>query len=305
MSDYPELDKLAKAQHGLVSVKQCEDHDLSEYQLYWFSRTGAMIRVRRGIYRWCGAMPSSEMMAMAAVMAAGRGAALSHRSAGRLWGLLPAADERVEVSCARWLRLDGVDAHQSRLVRSEVTKRFGIPVTTPARTLLDLSESCSKDELGRTIDEALRRQLTTIPALEAALRNHEGPGRRRREAIRGALGDRGVDYDPASNDWERRMQELCDRLGLPPSKRQHPVRTKRRRYLIDRAIIDLKIGIEFNGRSYHGLRSGFDYDSQRRNDLTQAGWLMLDFTTNTPAARIEATIRSAVDQRTAMLRRPA
>lgn len=305
MSEYRELDRLAGRQHGLIALRQCERLDLSRRQIQWFIRTGAMIRVRPGVYRWCGAVPSWEMMAMASVLAAGEGAALSHRSAGRLWGLLAAEPGPLEITCARWLRLAGVTAHQHRLVAKETTRRDGIPVTTPARTLLDLAESCATSELGRLIDDALRRDLTTLGTLETLLRNHEGRGRRRRSPMRDALRDRGAGYDPCANDWEQQMQTLYDRMGLPAGVRQFPVRTRRRRYVIDRALPELKIGIEFQGRAYHGTRSGFDYDSRRRNDLTQAGWLMLDFTTNTAEEEIKCTVQAAVGQRTSGLLLPA
>jgi very-short-patch-repair endonuclease len=93
---------------------------------------------------------------------------------------------------------------------------------------------------------------------------------------------------------------LWDQFGLPAAERQQKVRTRWRTYVIDRAIVELKIGVEWNGRDSHGTRSGFDYDSDRRADLVAAGWLMLDFTSNSSPARIRRTIIKAVEDRQAL-----
>jgi very-short-patch-repair endonuclease len=71
--------------------------------------------------------------------------------------------------------------------------------------------------------------------------------------------------------------------------------------VIDRAIPELRIGVEWNGRQTHGSRSGFDYDSDRRADLIAAGWLIVDFTANSSAARIARTIRKACEDRRKLL----
>ena len=97
------------------------------------------------------------------------------------------------------------------------------------------------------------------------------------------------------------MDRLWDELGLPTAVRQHKVRLKRRTYVIDRAIVDLKIAVEWNGRGSHGTRSAFDYDSDRRADLVQAGWMILDFTTNSSPQRIVRTVQAACAERTKLL----
>ena len=68
-------------------------------------------------------------------------------------------------------------------------------------------------------------------------------------------------------------------------------------YRLDRAIPDLQIGIEWNGYAYHGTRSGFDHDSDKRADLTAAGWLILDFTSRSKPQRIFQAVTAAIAQR--------
>ncbi len=315
MANYRELDRIAGRQHGLVSLRQAGRHKLTRRQIDWDRARGRMVGVRRSVSRWCGAGPSWRMMAMAAVLAAraaGDRAVLSHRSAGVLWDLLPPpagdesdeSDESLEITSDRQHRLRGVRAHRHGLTERERTTRHGIPVTTIERTLLDLAESCDGDEMGRLIDEALRRELTTVPRLHAMLRAHAGPGRRRTASMRAALSERGAGYHPGGSRREQERDRLWDHLGLPEAQRQHEVQIRGRTYVLDRAIVELKIGIEWNSREWHGTRSRFYYDTERRNALIQQGWLILDFTMKTSPQTIVRTVMAAVEQRKLLLLPP-
>jgi hypothetical protein len=93
------------------------------------------------------------------------------------------------------------------------------------------------------------------------------------------------------------MDRLWEAWGLPTSVRQHPVRANGHTYVLDRAVPELKIGIEWNGFETHGTRSGFDRDSDKRADLTAAGWHMVDFTTRSTPDRICRAVLAAVAQR--------
>lgn len=303
MTDYARLDALAGRQYGVVALRQAGALGLTRRQMDHRRSTGAMVMVRRGVHRWCGATPSWRMMAMAAVLAAGEGAVLSHRSAGLLWGLLPTTSRQgqLEITSPRQVRRQGITGHRHALTGPERTTHQGVAVTTAERTLLDLAESHDADQLGRLIDEALRRGLTTLAKLGATLRAHAGKGRRRTQPLRDALRERGAGYRPGDNPGELAMDRLWDRLGLPPAERQHKVRIRGRTYVLDRAIVHLKIGIEWNGRDQHGLWSRFHQDSDRRNDLVEQGWLILDFTMKTSPQRIERTVRAAVEQRRRLL----
>lgn len=302
MADYAALDRLMSRQHGLVASRQLAGVGVGRSQAESWVRRGQLVAVRRGVYRTCGAVQSWRMAAAAAVLAAGEGAVLSHRSAGRLWGLLSdRSDAELEITAARQRRLAGVSAHRHALAPTETTVVDGIPVTTVERTLLDLAERVDSRRLGEMVDDALRRRLTTTTRLAAVLGRRARPGRRKWRPMRRVLADRGQGYDPGANDWERRMDRLWDRLGLPPALRQHRVRVRGRTYVLDRAIVGLRIGVEWNGRAYHGTRSGFEYDCTRRSDLLQDGWLILDFTPASSPERIEQTVRAACEERERLL----
>ena len=123
---------------------------------------------------------------MAAVLAAGDGAVLSHRSAADLWGIRATDRQRIEVSVPRDRRSTArLEVHVTRIGRDEVTTRRGIPVTTPARTLLDLAAVVSGPETEAAFDEAQYRRLTSPTSLDALVARY--PTRKGTAAIRGVL----------------------------------------------------------------------------------------------------------------------
>lgn len=305
MPDSTPLDRLARRQHGLVTTQQCLAAGLTLDQIRRRTGSHALIPVRHGVYRWCGSDPTWEMMAMAAVLAMGKGATLSHHSAAHVWALLADAPDELELTGPKQLRTPGVISHRHLLTAAETTFRRRLPVTTAARTLLDLAETVPARSLGPIVDEALRRRIVTLAGLEAIGRAHAGVGRRRMASFREVLRERGVGYDPGANDGEKRMDRLWDELGLPPAEKQYQVRIGRRTYVLDRAIPHLMIGVEWNGYEYHRGRSRFDHDHERRLDLMAAGWVLIEFTMRSAPARIAESVWRAVSERSTALGRPA
>jgi hypothetical protein len=298
----PVLDRLARRQHGLVTVSQLCELGVTRHQIDQLCAVARLIRIRRGVYRLCGVAPSWRSMALAAVLAAGDGAVLSHRSAAILWGMFDHRDETgpLELTTRRLCRLEGVRAHRHGLTPTEVTARHHIPVTTAERTLLDLAESLDLTELGRACDEALRRRIVTLGRLHGVASGHEGSGRRRLHPMHAVLADRIPGYDPGANAWEQRMDRQWDRLGLPPAERQYRIRIGRRTYRPDRAIVDLKIAVDWNGYDPHGLRGNVDRDSDRRAELAAAGWYPLDFTSRSRPDLICRSVLAVVAERRAL-----
>jgi len=299
MTAHEMLDRTGRRQFGLVTSGQLAQLGFSIRTTKRLIAAGRLVRVRRGVFRLCGVQPTWESVALAAVLAAGAGAVLSHRSAAVLWGLLDRHGDTgtLEVTAPRLCRLEGVTAHRQLLVPSEMTRRFAIPVTTAERTLLDLAQSTPATELGRLCDEGLRRRIVTLGRLHAVVKTHSGGGRRRLEPIHTVLAQRIAGYDPGANDWERRMDRMWDRLGLPAAERQYPIRVGRRTFRPDRAIVDLKIAIDWTGFDPHGLRGNFDSDSDRRVLLAAAGWYPLDFTSRSRPDLICRTVLAVVAER--------
>lgn len=297
------LDAAGRCQHGLVTCQQLDRMGYSSDGVFRLVRSGRLIPVRRRVYRLCGAVPTWHSAAMAAVLAAGEGAALSHESAAVLWGLLDRehATGALHITSPAQCRLDGVVAHRRPLGPGEATRHAFIPVTSVERTLLDLAGSASSPApagIGGLIDDAVRRGLTTSKRLLVAAERHGGPGRRLLAPVRAALRDRGIGYDPGANGWEMAMDRMWDRMGLPPARRQYRIRVAGgRSYRPDRAIVEARIAVDWNGYWPHGTRSGFDHDSTRRAHLAAAGWYPLDFTSRSDPELICTTVLAVYRER--------
>lgn len=308
-SPWERIDAIGRRQHRLVTLHQLNRLGYSRHAVFRLAGAGRLIPIRRQVYRLCGAAPTWHSSALAAVLAAGEGAVLSHGSAGVLWGLLdrPPAGASLHLTLPGQRRLDGVASHRSSLRPGEVTRRDLIPVTGPERTIVDLAGSAPASdpaEVGRLIDEVLRRRLTTPRRLLAAADRHAGSGRRSLVSLRMALADRGIGYDPGANDWERAMDRMWDRMALPAARRQYRIRVAGGiSYRPDRAIVEARIAVDWNGYGMHGTRSGFDHDSDRRGRLAAAGWYPLDFTSRSDPRLICTTVRAVYAERLHLLGR--
>lgn len=305
MLEYARVNALAARQHGLITRWQLIEVGISPRSVSHLVKAGKLHRVRWGVYRVCGSPLTWRSTALAAVLSAGPDSVLSHCSAAALWGLLDHHDlTTIELTLPTPCRQPGITAHRRSLDARDKTFHDHIPVTTPARTLIDLAARLGEARLGKVVDEALRRGLTTLPKLSAALaRVPSGASTgRTRAAVGGVLGLRGAGYDPGANDWEIQMDLWFDRAGLPEAKRQHRVQVDGHRYTLDRAIPELKVGIEWTGRGSHGTRSQFEYDSDRRSRLQAAGWRILDFHYRSPLDFIARTVLAVCEEQRRLLR---
>lgn len=299
------LDQVASRQHGLVSATQLYGLGLSGARLHNWVLTGRLVPVRRGVYRLNGAPVTWHGAVMAAVMAAGDLAVASHTTAAELWRMRDRreapddsqAQARLHLIAPRRVRIPGVIGHQQVLRQAEIASVAGVPTTTPERTLLDLAGMLSPRELGELTDEAIRRRLVNLERLRRTVESHAGGGRRRLGPIQKVLSERVPGFDPGANAWEARMDQMWEHLGLPPAVRQYRLRIGRRIYRPDRAILDLKIAVDWNGYQPHGALEAFHRDSDRRADLAAAGWFPLDFTARSSPERICRTVLAVVAQR--------
>ena len=289
---------LARRQYSLITASQLHECGYNRAAIGRLVGTGRIFRVRPAVYQLAGVAPSWRSRALAAVLSVGAPAVLSHESAAALWGLVPYRRVTTIELTGRQAAQPGLRVYRRRLAQADRTVYSGVPVTTAARTLLDLSESRGRTELGQLLDEAVRLGITTLPHVTATL--DRAGGRRLSTAhgtLRSLLSDRGEGWDPGDSARERLADDMWDEWGLPPSCRQYWVRAGGRRFRLDRAIPELKIGIEWNGRERHGMRSQFEYDMDRRNQLQAAGWRMLDFHYRNERDLIVETVWAVYEER--------
>src|SRR3954469_24186100 len=139
---------LADRQHGVVARRQLVALGLSARAIEHRLERGRLHLLHRGVYAVGHRVLSQRGWWMAAVLAAGPGAVLSHRSAAALWGIRPTARARIEVTTPKRLHSrPGLHAHCAVLPPDEMTTYQGIPVTTAPRTLLDLAAVIPSNEL--------------------------------------------------------------------------------------------------------------------------------------------------------------
>jgi hypothetical protein len=172
-----------------------------------------------------------------------------------------------------------IGRRSGELFDADLTTRLGIPSVTAVRALVDVSGSMRQHDLGKALDDLLRRKLCTMDDLRRCVdRLHPGPGRPLRP-IQRVLAERWPGYDPGDSDLESRALRAIARAGLPLPKQQHRMRLGGKPVRIDLAYPDLKIAIEVDSWMYHGQdRSAFDVDHIRRDELVLLQWTPFTFT---------------------------
>jgi REase_MTES_1575 len=275
------IESVAARQHGLVTIAQAREYELTAEQVRVRLARGQWERVRYGVYVVAGTPPTWEQAVLAAVLGAGDGTVASHRTAGALWELPGFDREDLEISSERCdqRRLDGVVTHRTnRFLAEEHTRVRRIPVTSPERTLVDVSGRLSVAQLGRAVDDSIRRgilQLEILRRCAAGLR--PAPGRHTNK-ITAVLARRLPGYDPGESGLQMRFARGLVQHGCPEPVIEHPVRLNGKRYRIDLAYPELNLAVEVDGWEWHRTRSAFDRDRARANDLVVAGWTVLRFT---------------------------
>jgi very-short-patch-repair endonuclease len=251
----------------------------------WVSRAvsaGALLPLARGVYRLGEAADLSWTAVWAALLAGGPRAFAFRRTAAAIWGLSDcggggASPEStlVEIGVARNRHLRvSPSLHRVRyLVAGDITRREGLRITTPLRTLTDLATLRDPALLERCVESALRLRLVAdseLRRVEWVLARAGGP------TWRTVVDRRPVGAPATESDAETAFVQLCRRFGLPEPTRQLEV-VLGRRHRLDFAWIDERVAVEVDGRAVHGPDM-LGADLRRQNRIVLAGWLILRFT---------------------------
>lgn len=269
---------IAERQHGVASRRQLLDAGLSEDAIARRIATGLLHPRYRGVYAVGHPALSADGLLMAAVLAAGPGCALSHRSAASLLGLRPTAGRSIDVVSPRQPpERSGIVGHRSRLLRPEdLTAVRGIPVTTVARTLADLAPLLDPQGLDRVWRRAEELRAIDVFAIARQLR----PGRAGTAALRRLLAavDEGLLSTLTRSELEILFLELVAAAGLPTPLMNVPIDVAGGRYEVDALWPSVRLVVELDGWSVHGTRSAFESDRRRDADLARAGFRVVRFT---------------------------
>jgi very-short-patch-repair endonuclease len=261
--------RVAANQHGVITTTQLARAGLSSGRIAERAAAGRLHRLHRGVYAVGHPRVSEHGRWMAAVLACGEGAVLSHLSAAELWGIRRRVRRQSEAggrgghttvhvtipSTAGKRRQNGIVLHRSStLIASNCTRRDGIPVTKPGRTLADLHPLLSPAEFSAAVREA---EFLGLPI--------GGTGDRNAESF---------DRDGTRTELEERMLAICRRHRLP----QPEVNVMVDRYEVDFLWRERRLVVEVDGWVSHRTRSAFEEDRARDASLKSLGHDVLRFT---------------------------
>jgi very-short-patch-repair endonuclease len=263
--------ELAARQYGVVTAQQLGQAGLGRHGVAHRVSTGWLKRLHRGVY-FVGSVEPALARPMAAVLAAGDGALLSHNPAAVLWGQRPppAGELHVTVAGRNARGADGVQIHRVRCLHpSDVTRHHGIPVTSPARTLLDLAATVSPRDLQRAVEEAEILNLVTDHSLDGQFRRY--PNHRGRAAL-----EQVTRTEPrlTRSEAERRLLELIRDARLPEPETNATVLG----YEVDFLWREQRLIVEVDGFAFHSTRAAFERDRRRDALLQDAGFRVLRVT---------------------------
>jgi hypothetical protein len=274
---HPDVLALFSQQHGVANAEQLEAAGLTKFQIATMVRKRQLTVVHRSVYRLASSPVTIEATCAAACLA-DCGLAVSHQTAGRLWGIrhMTTAVTHVTVATDRRPITDpGVRVHRSRAFDvGELTVRpDGIRLTKPARTLFDLSSVVGIERLETAVEHALRLRIVTIEELHATanvLRSRGRPGLRRFVAL---LESRPAGQRPVDSHDELVLDRALIAAGLPAPVRQFPVRLATGDEIHpDLCWPDVWWAVEVDHHEWHGDAAATRYDNERDRQLRILGW---------------------------------
>jgi hypothetical protein len=257
---------IAGRQHGRVTREQLLDVGLGPDAIDHRLATKRLIRVYRSVYAVGHLNRSKESAWMAAVLAGGEGAVLSHRSAGAAWGICTSSG-RLEVTGPRQRRSRGnLLFHHSSLPPDERTIHNGIPITTVPRTLFDMAASLDVSRLERAINEAeIKRLWDELSLVDLLDRYPRRPGSRN---VRAALEKRWAGATLSKSDLEALFLTFAEHGSLPRPETNTFIEGCE----VDCVWREQRLVIEVDGWETHKTRAAFERDREKSRILQVAGW---------------------------------
>lgn len=244
-------------------------------------RSGLWERVHVGVYRSASSRPTWRGSLFAACVAWGNPSAASHDAAAALHRLTGFDARTVEVTVPRGRNRAGPgNAHRTNaLDHVDVEVIDAIPVTTVARTLIDLAGSAPRDAVEAALDDALYRGLVSRARLRWRLEVLATSGRRGSVMMRDLLAERVDIGSVPQSQFETKLLRLIHDQHLPVPETQYQIRFKGKVVAtVDFAYPDARLAIEADGRRFHSGRIDFERDRDRANALSAMGWRVLRIT---------------------------
>jgi very-short-patch-repair endonuclease len=296
-----EVGRLVVRQNGVVARHQLEALGLTGDAIIKRAAAGRLHRIHQAVYSLTPRMMTERGRFMAAVLACGPDAVLSHRSAAYLWGLVDRWEEPIDVTAPnrRGRSPDEVAAHRDRSLQPiDRVERFGIPCTSLARTLLDFAGVAPEWEVRKAVAQAEVLGLLDQQQMRALLRR----SRRRRGVarLRLILDTLHPQTRRTRGELERLFLAMCIRANLPQPKVNVWLKAPGGRPLqADFLWRDARLIVEADSREFHDTAAAFEQDRKREQRFQSAGWRVTRCTwsqVEREPGRLAATIRALLQQ---------
>jgi hypothetical protein len=268
------LDLVDAARHGVIDTEGLRGLGLSRSDVEYRVRTKRLFRKHPNVFAVGRPDLPLDGVFLAAVLACGPRAILSHRSALRKWGLRGGGIYRIDVTASRSIKPKrGIRLHRPlSLDALDTTIVDGIPITTVAQTLLDVAAPAYRLNVAKLLHEAAVQQLLDMRAIWAALaRQPNHPGARRLDwASR-------EEVPFTRSDLEEAGLALFRRFGIPSPVMNEHVWTGERLEEVDMLWPELRLVVELDGGRYHATRWRRRQDAAKTTRLRAAGYAVLRF----------------------------
>jgi hypothetical protein len=278
--DWNTVDRLGRARYGLIRPDAVP---LTKSQRQHARKNGQLRIVQPGVLRAAGAPRTAESELLAAVWAAGGGAAGSHLSAARALELVDdwPANPQITVPPPRFPRLAGVDVHRSAaLTPGRIVVVDHIPVTNPFLTLIQLGAVAEVNVVAMALERALGRRLLTMTGMRRHLDELGRSGRSGAGVLRSIVESRALGDAASDSPLEEAAARIWGRFHLAPPVYHYLICDAAGRVVaeVDFAYPDIRFALEFDGWEAHGTPMAQRRDYERQADAEDLGWTFRRFT---------------------------
>jgi len=244
-------------------------------------RSGVWASLHPGVYSSAGSPRSRLADLWAAVLAAGPGAVVTHESAALLHGAEGLRLHPITLTSPHGShhRITGSTVHQiDDLMPGHVMRRRGLPMSTPARAVVELGATLGVGLLGRVADDLVRLRRTSYGAIGGVMSSVARPGKPGMHTVALMLEARSEGYVPPASELERLLFATLEAGGLPPPARQIPLPGRGHvPGIADGGYVDARIVLEADGRRWHARVEAARIDRERDAQVIRAGWVPLRF----------------------------
>lgn len=266
------LDRLIAAvaarQHGIVTREQLGALGAGRGAIAARVDRGLLLPLHRGVFAWIWPAIGSIERGASAVYACGDGAVLSGHVAAAAWAFRPALDDTVDLTIAgrRDVRHAGIRVHRcTALTSADIRRLDGVPITSPARTMLDITPTLTDRELEEAVERAQVDRLITKHDMLSML--DRAPGRAGSSRVRAVIAEPVFTRSRA----ERLLVGLVRSAGLP----RPDCNTIIEGLEVDAAWRPERLILEFDSYAFHATRAAFERDRRKDAVVTRAGYFVL------------------------------